>query len=223
MSRRTTSFITPPAASTMCLIFLNASCAWLYIEPSPSTPPLPSPAVMPATKNWSPWTRQFDHVPGAGSLRCWLVTRCIFMKAPPMAKAKPKVSKAGRPGDDPVASILPDQREALRAIFAPRSVAVIGATEKDGSVGRTLTWNLIAHPFGRPVFPVNPRRASVLGIKAYPDLASLPEPADLAVIVTPAATVPGVVAECVRTGVKGAIVISAGFQETGAAGAAPEG
>ena len=136
--------------------------------------------------------------------------------------ASAKVPKAGAYAGDPAASILPDQRQALRAIFAPRSVAVVGATEKGGSVGRTVTWNLIAHPFGGPVFPVNPHRASVLGIKAYPDLASLPEPVDLAVIVTPAASVPGVVAECVRTGVKGAIVISAGFKETGAEGAALE-
>ena len=137
-----------------------------------------------------------------------------------MAKARaPKTPKPGPHGDDPAGSILPDQREALSAIFAPRSVAVIGATEREGSVGRAVTWNLIAHPFGGPVFPVNPTRASVLGIKAYPDLAALPEPAELAVIVTPARTVPAVVAECVRAGVKGAIIISAGFKETGPAGA----
>jgi acetyltransferase len=135
------------------------------------------------------------------------------------AKATAKAPKAGAPAGDPAGSILPDQRQALRAIFAPRSVAVVGATEKEGSVGRTVTWNLVTHPFGGPVFPVNPKRTSVLGIKAYRDLASLPEPADLAVIVTPAATVPGIVAECARAGVKGAIVISAGFKETGAEGA----
>lgn len=137
-------------------------------------------------------------------------------------KTGPKTPKPGAPPADLATSILPDQREALRAIFAPRTVAVIGATETAGSVGRTITWNLIAHPFGGTVFPVNPRRSSVLGIRAYPTLAALPEPVDLAVIVTPAAVVPGVIADCVRTGVKGAIIISAGFKETGAAGAALE-
>ena len=114
------------------------------------------------------------------------------------------------------------QGHPLDAIFAPKNIAVVGATEKAGSVGRTLLWNLISNPFGGTVFPVNARRASVLGIKAYPTLAALPAQVDLAVIVTPAATVPGIIAECVEAGVKGAIIISAGFKESGAAGAALE-
>jgi acetyltransferase len=96
---------------------------------------------------------------------------------------------------------------------------VIGASETPGSVGRTILWNLVSNPFGGTVFPVNPKRASVLGIKAYPELRDVPAPVDLAVVVTPAPTVPGVIAECVEAGVKAAIVISAGFKETGAAGA----
>jgi len=107
----------------------------------------------------------------------------------------------------------------LDAIFAPRSIAVIGATEKEGSVGRKLLWNLVSHPFGGTVFPVNTRRASVLGIKAYPNLAALPEQVDLALIATPAPTVPGIIAECVEAGVKGVIILSSGFKENGAAGA----
>lgn len=114
------------------------------------------------------------------------------------------------------------QHHPLNAIFEPKSIAVIGATEKEGSVGRTLLWNLVSNPFGGTVFPINPKRASILGIKAYPDLASLPQVVDLAVIVTPAATVPGLIIECVAAGVKGAIIISAGFKETGARGAALE-
>jgi acetyltransferase len=114
------------------------------------------------------------------------------------------------------------QSHPLNAIFEPKSIAVVGATEKAGSVGRTILWNLISNPFGGTVFPVNARRASVLGIKAYPNLAALPEQVDLAVIVTPAATVPGIIAECVEAGVKGAIIISAGFKESGAAGAEME-
>jgi acetyltransferase len=97
----------------------------------------------------------------------------------------------------------------------PATVAVVGATETTGTVGRTLLWNLISTPFGGTVFPVNPKRPSVLGIQAYPSLSALPAPADLAVIATPATSVPAVIAECVETGVKGAIVISAGFREIG--------
>ncbi|MFO7320105.1 MAG: bifunctional acetate--CoA ligase family protein/GNAT family N-acetyltransferase [Chloroflexota bacterium] len=107
----------------------------------------------------------------------------------------------------------------LDAIFAPNNVAVIGASERRGSVGRTILWNLISNPFGGAVFPVNPKRSNILGIKAYPDIASVPEPVDLAVVVTPAQTVPGIIRECVEAGVKGAIIISAGFKERGAAGA----
>jgi acetyltransferase len=107
----------------------------------------------------------------------------------------------------------------MDAIFAPKNVAVIGATEKTGSVGRTILWNLISSPFGGAVLPVNPKRSSVLGIKAYPDIASLPEPVDLAVVVTPAPTVPGIIKECVEAGAKGAIIISAGFKEVGEQGA----
>ncbi|MCC6805483.1 MAG: CoA-binding protein, partial [Anaerolineae bacterium] len=109
--------------------------------------------------------------------------------------------------------------DALNAIFNPKNVAVIGATERAGSVGRTILWNLISSPFGGTVFPVNPVRSSILGIRAYPNIASVPEPVDLAVIVTPAHTVPGVIQECVDAGIKGAIVISAGFKESGAQGA----
>src|SRR5687767_3997239 len=83
MSTRMMSFITPPAASTRCLILVNVALAWPYIEPSPSTPPAPSLAVMPATKIWLPSTRQFDQVPGGASFTCGLVTRCIFMASPP--------------------------------------------------------------------------------------------------------------------------------------------
>ena len=108
------------------------------------------------------------------------------------------------------------QRHPLHAIFAPKSIAVVGATEKAGSVGRTLFWNLISNPFGGMVFPVNPKRASVLGIKAYSTLAAVPERVDLAVIATPAPTVPGIITECVEADVKGAIILSAVLMESGA-------
>jgi acetyltransferase len=132
------------------------------------------------------------------------------------AKPRPKLPAA--PLDHPVTDMLHDPRAALDAIFAPKSVAVIGATEREGSVGRTVMWNLVTNPFGGTVFPVNRERPSVLGIKAYPDVASLPDRVDLAIVITPAHTVPGVIAECVRAGVRGAVVISAGFKEIGPAG-----
>jgi acetyltransferase len=111
------------------------------------------------------------------------------------------------------------ETRSLDVIFAPKTVAVVGATEKQGSVGRTILWNLMSNPFGGTLFPINPSRANVLGIKAYPNVKAVPEQIDLAVIVTPAPTVPDVIADCVDAGVRGAIVISAGFKEIGAPGA----
>lgn len=106
----------------------------------------------------------------------------------------------------------------LGAIFHPRTVAVIGATEKPASVGRTLLRNLLEQPSGATIFPINPGRSNVLGIRCYPSIASIGEPVDLAVVVTPAATVPDVLRECEEAGVQGVVVISAGFAETGADG-----
>ncbi|WP_228049780.1 bifunctional acetate--CoA ligase family protein/GNAT family N-acetyltransferase [Tychonema sp. LEGE 06208] len=123
---------------------------------------------------------------------------------------------------DPAHDIWKEQRHELDRIFRPRSVAVIGATEREGSVGRTLLWNLISNPFGGTVFPVNPQRHSVLGLKSYPDIASVPEVVDLAVIATPAAVVPQAIRECIAAGVKGAVIVSAGFKEIGPAGVALE-
>jgi acetyltransferase len=129
------------------------------------------------------------------------------------------MTKPDMPTSDPAHDILRLERPSLDALFAPKSVAVIGATERAGSVGRTMLWNLISNPFGGTVFPVNPKHRSVLGIKAYPSVKDLPEPVDLAVVVTPAATVPDIIGQCADAGVRGAIIISAGFKETGPAGA----
>lgn len=123
------------------------------------------------------------------------------------------------PGFDPAHDVLHYGRQPLDAIFAPKSVAVVGATETPGSVGRTIVWNLISSSFGGTIYPVNPKRSSVLGIKAYPNLSVVPEAVDLVVVVTPAATVPGIIQEAVELDVKGAIIISAGFKETGPEGA----
>src|SRR6187551_109988 len=102
-------------------------------------------------------------------------------------------ASAPAPAWDNASDVLRAARQPLEAIFRPRAVAVIGATEKAGSVGRDVLWNLISSPFGGTVFPVNPKRASVLGIRAYPSLAAIPDAVDLAVIVTPAPSAPGLV------------------------------
>ncbi|MDA0265900.1 MAG: bifunctional acetate--CoA ligase family protein/GNAT family N-acetyltransferase [Cyanobacteria bacterium] len=131
-------------------------------------------------------------------------------------------SRSDQPSSPTIADrahdILRYEHQPLSPFFKPQGVAVVGATEKPHSVGRTLLWNLISSPFGGTVFPVNPKRASVLGIKAYPQVSAIPEPVDLALIAVPAPAVPAVVRDCVAAGVKGAIVLSAGFKEIGAAG-----
>jgi acetyltransferase len=116
-------------------------------------------------------------------------------------------------------------RPPLDAFFRPRSVAVIGATPNEGSVGRTLVANLTAAAFSGKLFAVNPKYSDVLGVPCYPSLnaiSAIGEHVDLAVIATPAATVPSVIAECGRANVPAAIIISAGFRETGESGAALE-
>ena len=123
-----------------------------------------------------------------------------------------------KPTRDPSHDVLRAERHPLDSIFKPRSVAVIGATERQGSVGRTVFSNLLSTPFGGTVYAVNPQRSDVLGTKSYPNVAAVPERVELAVIVTPAATVPGIIAECVAEDVRGAIVISAGFKEHGEQG-----
>src|ERR1039457_4128924 len=124
---------------------------------------------------------------------------------------KPPRKKMKRHGNQP-----------LDVFFSPKTVAVIGATETAGSVGRTLLWNLVTSPFGGTVYPVNPKRPSVLGIKAYPSIGEVPEEVDLAVIVTPPPSIPGIIKDCGEHGVRGAVVISAGFKEIGPEGAALE-
>ena len=118
--------------------------------------------------------------------------------------------------------ILRAKRPIIDIMFAPKSVAVIGATEREGSVGRMIFENLKAQPFAGAICPVNPNHARVLGSKAYPHISDVPVDVDLAVAVTPAATVPGIISECAKARVKGVVIISAGFKETGAEGIALE-
>ncbi|HWB87199.1 MAG TPA: bifunctional acetate--CoA ligase family protein/GNAT family N-acetyltransferase [Bryobacteraceae bacterium] len=114
------------------------------------------------------------------------------------------------------------RRAPLEACFDPRTVAVIGATEESSSVGRSIISNLKQAAFGGRIYPVNPNRSDVFGSRCYPTVREVPEPIDLAVIATPAPTVPQIVGECISAGVEGAIIISAGFKEIGERGAALE-
>ncbi|HVP85055.1 MAG TPA: bifunctional acetate--CoA ligase family protein/GNAT family N-acetyltransferase [Rhizomicrobium sp.] len=101
----------------------------------------------------------------------------------------------------------------LEAIFRPRSVALIGASTHEHSVGNVVARNLMSGGFAGPVMPVNPHHKAVAGSLAYPDVASLPMTPDLAVICTPPETVPGLVSQLGARGTKGAVVITAGFGE----------
>jgi len=122
----------------------------------------------------------------------------------------------GLPGSESSGSVWTPS--PLTPIFQPRTVAIIGATEKPASVGRTILRNLLEQPSGATIFPVNPNRTNVLGIRCYPNVAAIGEQVDLAIVVTPASTVPAVLQECVDVNVGGAIVISAGFGELGPEG-----
>jgi acetyltransferase len=111
---------------------------------------------------------------------------------------------------------------SLESMFAPRSVAVIGATSRPGTVGRTVLENLLHGGFDGKVYAVNSKNPEVLGLKAYASVREIPAPVDLAIVATPATTVPQIIGECVDAGVKSAVVISAGFKERGAEGVALE-
>ncbi len=105
---------------------------------------------------------------------------------------------------------------SLDAVLAPRSVAVVGVSRERGGIGAEIFHNLIAAGFNGPVYPINPRAEWVQSVKAYASVTDVPGDIDLAVITTPAATVRGIIDACAAKGVKGVVVISAGFAEGGA-------
>jgi acetyltransferase len=113
------------------------------------------------------------------------------------------------------------EKHGLDAMFAPSSVAVIGATDRPGTVGRTVLENLL-QGFQGEVYAVNSKHDSLLGRKTYKSVGEIPHAVDLAIVATPAATVPQLIGECVDAGAKSAVVISAGFKERGAEGVALE-
>jgi acetyltransferase len=106
----------------------------------------------------------------------------------------------------------------LDSLFYPRSIAVIGASRRPGSVGHSLLANLLMGRYQGIIFPVNPKASSVLGIKCYPRVLEIPDDVDLAIVVVPSRFVASVLEDCGRMGIKAAIVISAGFKEIGGEG-----
>lgn len=119
---------------------------------------------------------------------------------------------------DPSQNYIERYPRPLDAIFLPKTIAVIGAKDEFGTVGRTIMLNLTTGGYKGKIYPVNPKRKEVIGITCYSNLKEIPEPIDLCIIITPAKTVPGIIRECVQTNVKSIIIISAGFKEFGAEG-----
>jgi len=112
--------------------------------------------------------------------------------------------------------------ENLNRIFNPKRIAVVGASDREGAIGAKIFSNLTGTGYTGTVFPVNPFRQTVQGLTAYPSISKIPCKIDLAVIATPAHTVPQVTEECGKAGVAGVIIISAGLNETGVDGASLE-
>jgi acetyltransferase len=114
----------------------------------------------------------------------------------------------------------PNRRlQNLTPILSPRSVAVIGASAREGSVGRALFANILFSGYTGIVYPVNPKARGILGVRVYRSVWDIPGGVDLAVIIVPSAVVPDVMEECGEKGVKGVVIISAGFKEIGKQGA----
>ena len=130
------------------------------------------------------------------------------LSSPPISSAVGKIYTAPPPA-----------RGALEPLFLPRSVAVIGATDRPDTVGRSVVSNLLESKFPLKIYPVNPSHPQVAGIPTVKQIGDIAGGVDLALVVTPAHTVPRIIGECVDAGVKSAVVISAGFREQGADGA----
>jgi acetyltransferase len=110
----------------------------------------------------------------------------------------------------------------LKPLFAPKSVAVFGASDRVDSVGQIVFQNMLQSGFTGTLFAINPKHTDVQGCKAYPTLSQINETIELAVIATPPETIPDIIEDCGKQNVKAAVIITAGFSETGAVGKALE-
>lgn len=135
--------------------------------------------------------------------------RVTFVLDPGTAAARP----LGEHGEDVRARIF--AAASLRPLFHPASVAVVGASRQPGAVGRRILDSLITAGFNGPVYPVNPHAHHVGSIRAYPSVAAIGEAVDLAVIAVPARIVPEAIEDCAAAGVRGLVLITAGFAEVG--------
>lgn len=107
----------------------------------------------------------------------------------------------------------------IKAFFEPEAIAVIGSMREWGGLGYTAIENMRRFNFTGKVYPVNPSYKEVLGLRVYPDVSAVDDPIDLAIVITPKQTVPGIIDQCARKGTKAAIIVSDGFAETGEHGA----
>ena len=103
-------------------------------------------------------------------------------------------------------------------MFDPESIAVVGASNEQGSVGLSLMKNLVGSGYKGTVYPVNPNRKNVFGIRCYESILSVPEEVDLAIVATPSKIVPEIVKQCIKAKTKSIIVVSSGFGEIGKEG-----
>jgi acyl-CoA synthetase (NDP forming)/GNAT superfamily N-acetyltransferase len=117
----------------------------------------------------------------------------------------------------PVAEV-PAAKDNLFELFYPKSIAVLGATDSQGKLGYNVIWNLLSHQFPGKLYPVNPRKETLLGLKAYRSILDVEEPVDVAIIIVPAGAVPKAIDDCCTKGIKYLVVETAGFAETGEAG-----
>lgn len=109
-------------------------------------------------------------------------------------------------------------KSTVANLLNPQSIAIIGASEKVGSLGRTLVHNMLGAGFEGRIYPIHPKNATILGLAAYPSVLHIQEKIDLAVIVTPSSTVPSILEECGKKGISTVVVISSGFKEIGEEG-----
>jgi acetyl coenzyme A synthetase (ADP forming)-like protein len=111
---------------------------------------------------------------------------------------------------------------SVRAILNPTSVAIVGASRHPGTIGAALVSNVKRNSFAGAIYPINPQAGEIAGLRAYPSVTAVAAPIDLAIIAVPAAAVEQTVAECASVGVRGVVIISAGFAEVSADGRAAQ-
>ncbi len=111
-----------------------------------------------------------------------------------------------------------NKMKRLEHVFSPKSIAVIGASTRDGTVGRAIFSNILLNKYSGIMYPVNPKAKGIQGVKCYPSIKNIPDNVDMAIIIVPRDHVPGVVRECGEKGVKVIVIISAGFKEVGGEG-----